>query len=391
MNRLTIFSILVIMLLSACSGGAASATPTQDPNAVATSVYATAAVMAAATGVAMHTATPTVTLTPTSIPLPSDTATIMPTPQPVDGVASANVTVRAEARKGADNVGGVFFNQGVKVLARNDVATWYYIVWPKAPSGTAWVLAKAITLKTGDVTTLPIAIYDSNHNIVILPAFTWSITGSPLPVGTPPPGAVSGTINQLAKVRVGPGLGYQDMGTLNIGTVVTITGRVADNSWLQIGYPSGPQGHGWISADLVQPGYTVGGLPFYNGLATPISDAEAKGGGSGGQATADPNSTAAPAITATPKPAGPTGVVIIASQINVHTGPASSFTTISMLNFGDPVVVTGETINNLWYRIVFPAGPDGYGWVSTKYIKITGGDMTRLPFFDNQGTPLPPP
>jgi len=392
MSRLRVFSLVAaVLLLGACSPGT-PATPTTDPNALATSVFATAMAASMATGVAMHTATPTVTLTSTPPPPPTLSPTPMPTTPPVDAVASSNVTVRSQPRKGADNLGGVFFNQGIKVLARNDAGSWYYIVWSKSPTGTAWVLAKAINLGSNDLTKLSIAIYDNSNNVVILPPMIWTITGTPLPLNTPASGARTALVNALAMVRVGPGPGYSSMGTINPGATVVVSGRVSDNSWFQIDYPSGPGGKGWVSGELIHVNDPLGGLQFFNILATPISDQEAKGGGGGGGGnapTVDPNATAAPTPTPQPTPAGPTGVVIDASELAVHDGPASSFATLGTLKANAPVVVTGETINKLWYQIVYAAGTGGYGWVSTKYIRITGGDLTKLHYFDTQGTPLP--
>jgi uncharacterized protein YgiM (DUF1202 family) len=161
-----------------------------------------------------------------------------------------------------------------------------------------------------------------------------------------------------------------------------------DNSWFEIAYPSGPGGHGWVASEVLHANDVLAGLQFFNLLATPITEEEAKNGGST-VPTVDPNATAAPSSTPAPTAAGPTGVVYQASQINVRSGPASSYDVLVMLNTGDAVTITGETLNKLWYRILSPTGPDGYGWVSTKYIRITGGNMAKLPFFDNQGTPLP--
>lgn len=383
MIRLRIFSIFALLMLSACSAGADSS-PTPDGNAAATSAFATAFAYLTETSIAGS--TPTLTETPTFTPQPPTlTPSIVPTTEPVTGMANTNVTVRSEARKGADNLGGVFTHQGVQVIARNDAATWYYIQWDKSPTGTAWVLGHAIDLKDTDMTLLPIAIYDNDHKIVVLPALIWVITGNPLPLNPPAPGAKTASVTQLAKVRVGPGIGYSIMGNLNIGTVVTVTGHTDGNDWIQIEYPSGPDGHGWVSGELTHMNTDLGGVPFYNMLGTPASAEQAPAATS----TIDPNATPEPTQTPAPTLAGPPGVVYKASEINVHSGPASSYALLGSLKLGDKVVVTGLTLNKLWYQIVYSAGPGGYGWVSTQYIRITGGDMTKLPYFDTLGTPLP--
>jgi uncharacterized protein YgiM (DUF1202 family) len=132
-------------------------------------------------------------------------------------------------------------------------------------------------------------------------------------------------------------------------------------------------------------------LSIYNLMGTPVSKEEAEAGIEAAfntQPTPDPNATAAPTSTPEPPPAGPSGEVFQATEINVRSGPASMYDLLGTLKSGEKVTVTGQTLNRLWYRIVYPAGPDGHAWVSSKYIRITGGDMSKLPYFDDQGNLL---
>jgi len=374
------FSILALLSVTAC--GPASVEPTQDVNAIIHAAETAAFEQVAATALAAPTLTPPEsTVTPTPIPLPTQTSA--PIPEPVAAVARSNVTVRGEPRRGGDNLGGIFFNQGMKVIARNDNATWYYIEWEKSPTGAAWVTAPAVDMKDNDITRLPIAIINSAGRVVVLPPLLWEITGTPLPLNPPAAGAQTAFVLQLARVRVGPGIGYMEMGTLDSGATVSVTGRIDGNEWLQIEYPSGPGGRGWIAGELTQMQGVFAGLPFYNRLATPIGDPD-----QGSAPTADPNATSEPTITPQPTLAGPPGQVT-ANEVNIRSGPASNSDLLGTLKLGDPVVVTGLTVNRFWYRIVHPGGPGGYAWVATAYIKITGGDMRNITFFNDQGTPLP--
>lgn len=384
MKKIGILSLIVLLLITGCSLPQGEVTPTTDVDALVRSQAATVfAHFTETSAAAVPTASETATIAPpTSIP--SATATSAPIPAPVDATASSNVTVRAEPRKGAKNIGGIFFNQGIKVIARNDAANWYYIAWPQSPTGTAWVLAAAVDMKNNDPTHLPIAIIDSAKKVIVLPPIIWEITGAPLPLNSPGAGAQTAITKQLAKVRVGPGIGYSTMDTLNVGMTIVITGRTDGNSWLQIEYPSGPGSRGWVSGELVEMKGAFAGLPFYNLLATPVSDAKP----AEEAPTAEPNTEPEATPTLEPTPAGPTGEAT-ASDLNVRSGPASKFDSLGTLKLHDSVVITGITINRLWYRIVYPAAPNGYGYVSPKYIKITGGDMTKLQYLNDQGTPLP--
>jgi uncharacterized protein YraI len=236
-------------------------------------------------------------------------------------------------------------------------------------------------LKEDDIARLPIAILDKARKVVVLPPLIWTLPGTPLPLSAPASEDKTAAVNQLAKVRVGPGAGYATMGTLNKGNTVVVTGRTENNAWLQIKYPSGPGERGWIAGDLVDMQSPFAGLPFYNLMATPISDPDVK-------PTADPNATAEPTATPQPTPAGPPGE-ITGSEVNVRSGPASSYKIIGTLKLGDPVVITGLTLNRLWYRISYPQGPDGNAWVSEAFVKVTGGDMRNLTYYNDQGTAIP--
>src|SRR5688572_23665285 len=307
MKHFRMFSIFALLILSACSAGAAG-TPTPDGNAVATSAFATAFAYLTETGEA-STATPTETATSTPEP-PTLTPTIMPTIQPIIGVLRGNSNLRDGPGKGGnERVGGVMFNQQVKVIGRNVGANWLWIIYDAAPSGTAWVLASAVDLQ-GDLTHLPIVIPRNNGDPVVFPPIIYEITGAPLPLNAPAADAKTADVTQLANVRVGPGAGYSIIGSIEAGSVVTVTGHIHENAWVQIEYPSGLDGRGWIATDLIHMNTEFAGLPFYNLMGTPVSKEEAEAGIEAAfntEPTQDPNATAAPTSTPEPPPAGPPG------------------------------------------------------------------------------------
>ena len=80
-------------------------------------------------------------------------------------------------------------------------------------------------------------------------------TAAPIPLAsvTLPPGAPWAAITAGAlNVRRGPGTNYPVAGQLQQNDVVEISGKNADSSWLQIVYPTGTIGRGWISASYAQ-------------------------------------------------------------------------------------------------------------------------------------------
>jgi uncharacterized protein YraI len=332
-----------------------------------------------------NTSEPTATFTPE----PTLPPTIMPTIEPMTALAKTSVTFRSEPRKGSDNLGGVYGNQAVKVIARNSAATWFYIIAPDTPNGMAWVLASAFALQ-GDLTTLPIAIFPEGSNIpLLLPPLIHTIVGTPLPLNPPAPGAKTATIVQLARVRVGPGVGYMEMGLLQPGTVIVLTGRVEGNVWLQIEYPSGLDGRGWVLSELIKFEGEYAGLPFFNPLATPETDLAS---GSDEAVAAE-----APSVEETPvntpiisastqdKPYG-----LTTAQINARSGPASSFQSFGLVEANERVNILGQTLNGLWLQIEYLPASTGVAWVSSGYVKLMS-DIRNLPYFNNDGTPLPKP
>jgi uncharacterized protein YraI len=389
MNRKSICFFLAILILAGCSfPGAAQPTPTSDINAIITAAAATAFVkMTEAVG--LLSPTPSVTMTETLAPTatqmiyPTSISTIVPMP----GVVRSNANVRGvPAKSKTHDLGGILLGQNVKVIGRNDAATWLYILYADSPTGTGWVTEKAIVLD-GEMGSLPIVIYPFGEDGegIMLPPLLYTVQGTPLPPSTPPAEwGKWGTITQMAKVRLGPSKGFLSIGTLNPGQIVTFRGRMGENEWVQIDYPSGPDGHGWISSELVQQHDGFGGLPYYNVLGTPVTPAPEVT-----QATTDPNATPVATETPMPIPSTPAGTdAEVTAQINIRSGPAQTYDSYGMLNPKDKVVVTGLTLNKYWYQIQYSSSPTGYGWVASQYLRVLG-DMRNLPYFNNEGTPLP--
>jgi uncharacterized protein YraI len=254
----------------------------------------------------------------------------------------------------------------------------------------AWVLAAGFTLQ-GDITRLPIAVLPQGSKVpVLFPPVILNIPGgTPLPLNTPAAGAVTATVNQFARVRVGPSLGYMELGLIEAGTVISLTGRTKGNAWIQIEYPSGLDGRAWLSGDLIKFDGDYNVLPLYNQLATPATGDD--------EAVAPPATTDSPAAIETPvdtaipftatadKPYGTT-----LSQINARSGPASSFASYGLIEKDQRVNILGQTLNGLWLKIEYPATPTGVAWVSAQYVKL-GQDISGLPYFNNDGSPLAKP
>lgn len=376
--------LIVFTLLSGCSlPGASSPTPTVDMNAIRTAAVLTA----------MHeisqmtpasTPTPEVTATETPSPTLTPTPTVEVVLSPVPGIATNNLTVRSWAGKGGDNLGGIYYNQKVNVLARNASASWYYIVWADSPTGRAWVVSVAVDLQGYDIGRLPIVVEDENRNLTFFPPVVWEVVGTPLPIPPVPQGDKirPATVNQTANVRVCPSVGCTIIGVVQFGQAINMTGRTWGNSWAQFDYPSGPDGKGWIARESIQiTSEGFGGLPYFDELGRMVTPEPPT-------PTLDPNISPTPSNTPTPAPTGARSVVDNVTAI--YAEPSSLSTQLGTLNAKDEVYVTGISLNGLWYQIQYPPLTDSRAYVSQKYIRVLG-DMRKLPYFDNNGNLIPTP
>ena len=169
----------------------------------------------------------TATLPPRSAPPPSETP---PPPEPkatappVKGITSTQVNVRAEPSTASEIVGIIPANTEVEIVGTDPGGNWWQILHPSGIDGKGWVTAQYVT--TARKPEVPI------------------VRGG----GENPDDGSTAIIQQQINVRSGPGTGFDSIGTLNAQDVVTLTGRDADGTWLQIEFTSGPEGRGWISA-----------------------------------------------------------------------------------------------------------------------------------------------
>jgi hypothetical protein len=97
------------------------------------------------------------------------------------------------------------------------------------------------------------------------------------------PGDADAAANTPANVRNGPGLGYGIIGGLQTGERVSLIGRNADSSWLQVVLPDGSEG--WVFATLltVNTSTNVAALPVVE-----VDPPAVAGGGDGGGAAPPP-------------------------------------------------------------------------------------------------------
>jgi uncharacterized protein YraI len=184
--------------------------------------------------------TPTLSVTtsklaPTLTPRPSDSLlqpvpSSQPTVHPVDGITSTQVNVRAEPSTASTVLGVIPQDMRVEIIGRDPGGNWWQILYPQGayPEGKGWVTAEFITtVSKPEVPTIGGSEADSNSGTLAV-------------------------IQEKINIRSGPGTEFDSIGTLDPGDAVTLIGKDADGTWLQIEFTVGPEGKGWISAAFVQ-------------------------------------------------------------------------------------------------------------------------------------------
>lgn len=175
----------------------------------------------------------TATLSPTGTQLPSETPLSppsQPTTPPVEGVTSTQVNVRAEPSTASQVLGTIPPNTKVEITGKDPGESWWQINYPQEadPEGKGWVAAQYVTAAAA--AEIPTIGGDQPN----------------------PEGGSLAIVQQQLNVRSGPGTDFSALGTLNPQDVVSLTGKDPQGAWLQIEFPPGPEGKGWVNAAFVQ-------------------------------------------------------------------------------------------------------------------------------------------
>jgi uncharacterized protein YraI len=71
-------------------------------------------------------------------------------------------------------------------------------------------------------------------------------------------------------------------------------------------------------------------------------------------------------------------------KVNVRSGPGTTYDSLGLLNAGEKVQILFRDPTGKWYRILYPAAPEGYGWVAAQFVRIPV--WTQVPLL---ATPTP--
>ena len=125
-------------------------------------------------------------------------------------------------------LGIIASGQVVQIVGQDPGGNWWQILYETGTQGKGWITAQYV--ETVGRPEVPV-IGGGREN---------------------PSAGNSATIIQQLNVRDGPGTNFNSIGILNAKDVVNLTGKNPDGTWLQIDFPDGPYGKGWVNAAFVK-------------------------------------------------------------------------------------------------------------------------------------------
>jgi uncharacterized protein YgiM (DUF1202 family) len=158
-----LLSVTALLIVSLACVLPSAAAPTQDLNAMGTSVMETMISGATQTALAgipvglVDTQTPTQTFTPVFTSSPTLTSTPVFTSTPLVPLISVSVATNCRTGPGKvyDRVGALLVGEVAEIAGRNQVANYWYIRNPNQSNGFCWLWGEYATV-TGNFAALPV-------------------------------------------------------------------------------------------------------------------------------------------------------------------------------------------------------------------------------------------
>ena len=242
--------------------------------------------------------------------------------EPVGHPTVYRLNIRSGPGTSFSVIGMAHPGQALKLLGRNQSTTWVQISLPNSNLGWAYA-----------------AYIQSQTNLFDLPV----VDNSSPPPGITPLGDVR---VPYLNVRSGPGYNYQIISGLNWNTTVTLLGRNAAGSWLQVYLPNG-NNQGWVYARYIYTTYPVYSLPVVDSDPWP-----------------------------TPQPVAYVNVY----RLNFRSGPGYTFPIVAQLPRGVQVDLLGRNYDSSWVMVELNHGQ--VAWVYATYLR-TQYPLADLPLIMN--------
>ena len=175
-----------------------------------------------------------------------------------EAVGQANL--RAATTTEAQLMGQIVSGTRYPVVGRSEFFPWYLLADPATNQPIGWVFAELVTVQ-GDVSSVPLSTVDLSGAAptptapvnATVSAVSGTTEATPPPASTAvPTSAVTGTVLGEINIRYAPGTEYPRIGVAQAGAVLEITAWHTQLPWVEINYPSSPNGRAWVAVDLLE-------------------------------------------------------------------------------------------------------------------------------------------
>ena len=271
------------------------------------------------------TATATATATILSTPTAAQTRTPSSTLPTTVKVSGATVNLRTGPGTTFAVVRGLTLGEPVILLGRVSDNTWLYVKTSDGQEG--WTKATTVNLAGVNL---------NNH---------------PIQTASPSPEPLIKANNGYVSLRTGPGTYYEIVRRLTPGEPLKLLGRISDNTWFYVTTSDGMEG--WAAAGTVN-------LAGINLNDHPVQ---------------------------TPSPSSELVVKVSSYNVNLRTGPGTSYSKVRQLIYSEPLKLLGRLSDKTWLYVSTSEGKAG--WIQTTSVNFGEVDL-RYDFLSVATSPPTP-
>jgi hypothetical protein len=256
--KLGVIAAVIVLVLSACGGGAAK------PTEVKISAPVPGTIINVGQGTVIQGEATGDSITRVEVVIDGKAYASLSTPDKTKGVPNFPVSVPwTPMSAGTHAIQLRAFGLEDKLLAQSEP-----LVMDAKPSTVAATATSAVAAKpTAAVAT---ATPSGNGQPAATAAATTAGQATAAPSGSGSGPNLSVT-NDFVNVREGPNVGYKLLGRLDKGQSAPVRGKSQDGKWWQISYASGTNGVGWVFGEYVQANSAADSVPVASAPPLPTS------------------------------------------------------------------------------------------------------------------------
>jgi uncharacterized protein YraI len=176
----------------------------------------------------------------------------------VEAEAIGQANLRATTDVNSTLVGQIQSGTRYPVIGRSEFFPWLLLADPATNQPIGWVFRDLVNVY-GDITQTPFSTLEIGAPAVSpAPPLNTATPGAVIITPTLPAATqaaqvgITGRVTGEINIRYGPGVDYPRIGVARVGDSFEITGWHTQLPWLQIRYPSAPNGFGWVAKDLLE-------------------------------------------------------------------------------------------------------------------------------------------